>query len=191
MRDHSRRSARPPLGNTVLVGAPHRWVGRTAGGLPIGSLYVHRMGEWRWPRPRVSESKTYRAREPSTSRWQSAGFLFVFFAYTTITGFNYDVSSIGRSSVPFLTVADRYVGAAAVLAWITGIVSVLSTLSRRCQLSGTHALRRGSKRAPTGTARPYSFAIGHAGHCAAGHGWRSVLGHRVVVGIAPHKRRHG
>ena len=57
-----------------------------------------------------------------------AGFLFVFFAYATITGFNYDVSSIGRSSVPFLTVADRYVGAAAVLAWIAGIVSVLSTL---------------------------------------------------------------
>ncbi len=56
------------------------------------------------------------------------GFLFVFFAYATITGFNYDVSSIGRSSVPFLTVADRYVGGAAVLAWIAGIVSVLATL---------------------------------------------------------------
>ncbi len=56
------------------------------------------------------------------------GFLFVFFAYATITGFNYDVSSIGRSSVPFLTVADKYVGGAAVLAWIAGIVSVLSTL---------------------------------------------------------------
>ncbi len=56
------------------------------------------------------------------------GALFVFFAYATVTGFNYDVSSIGRSSVPFLTVADEYIGAAAVLAWIAGIVSVLSTL---------------------------------------------------------------
>ena len=36
--------------------------------------------------------------------------LFVFFAYATVTGFHYDVSSIGRSSVPFLTVADHYLG---------------------------------------------------------------------------------
>jgi len=57
-----------------------------------------------------------------------AGALFVLFAYSTVTGFNYDVSSIGRSSVPFLTVADHYLGGAAVLAWIAGIVSVLATL---------------------------------------------------------------
>jgi len=54
--------------------------------------------------------------------------LFVFFAYATVTGFNYDVSSIGRSSVPFLAVADHYLGGAAVLAWVAGIVSVLATL---------------------------------------------------------------
>jgi amino acid transporter len=54
--------------------------------------------------------------------------LFVFFAYATITGFRYNVSSIGRSSVPFLIVADHYVGGPAVLAWIAGIVSVLATL---------------------------------------------------------------
>ncbi|MGO8959448.1 MAG: APC family permease [Streptosporangiaceae bacterium] len=57
-----------------------------------------------------------------------AAALLVFFAYATITGFHYDVSSIGRSSVPFLTVADHYLGAAGVLAWIAGIVSVLATL---------------------------------------------------------------
>jgi amino acid transporter len=33
--------------------------------------------------------------------------LFVFFAYATVTGLHYDVASIGRSSVPFLTVADH------------------------------------------------------------------------------------
>jgi len=54
--------------------------------------------------------------------------LFVFFAYATVTGFGYNVSPIGRSSVPFLTVADRYLGGAAVLAWIAGVVSVLATL---------------------------------------------------------------
>ncbi len=54
--------------------------------------------------------------------------LFVFFAYATVTGFHYNVSSIGRSSVPFLTVADQYLGSAAILAWVAGIVSVLATL---------------------------------------------------------------
>ena len=54
--------------------------------------------------------------------------LFVFFAYATVTGFHYDVASIGRSSVPFLSVADRYLGGAAILAWLAGIVSVLATL---------------------------------------------------------------
>jgi amino acid transporter len=57
-----------------------------------------------------------------------AAALFAFFAYATVTGFNYNVSSVGRSSVPFLTVADHYLGGAAVLAWIAGIVSVLATL---------------------------------------------------------------
>jgi amino acid transporter len=54
--------------------------------------------------------------------------LFTGFAYATVTGFHYDVSSIGRSSVPFLTVADHYLGGAAVLAWIAGTVSVLAAL---------------------------------------------------------------
>jgi amino acid transporter len=54
--------------------------------------------------------------------------LFVFFAYATVTGFNYDVSSIGRSSIPFLAMADRYLGGVAVLAWIGGMVAVLATL---------------------------------------------------------------
>jgi len=54
--------------------------------------------------------------------------LFLFFAYATVTGFHYNVSSIGRSSVPFLTVADHDLGGAAVLAWVAGIASVLAAL---------------------------------------------------------------
>ncbi len=57
-----------------------------------------------------------------------ATFLFVLFAYATVTGFHYNVSSIGRSSVPFLTVADHYLGGAAPLAWAAGVISVLATL---------------------------------------------------------------
>jgi amino acid transporter len=54
--------------------------------------------------------------------------LFVLFAYTTIVGFHYDTSSIGRGSVPFLEMADHYLGDAAILAWLAGIGSVLCTL---------------------------------------------------------------
>jgi amino acid transporter len=54
--------------------------------------------------------------------------LFVLFAYATVTGFADNVSSIGRSSVPFLIVADRDLGGTAVLAWIAGILSVLAAL---------------------------------------------------------------
>ena len=54
--------------------------------------------------------------------------LFLLFAYATITGFHYNVSSITRTSVPFLTVADHDLGSLAVLAWIAGVVSVLAAL---------------------------------------------------------------
>ncbi len=54
--------------------------------------------------------------------------LFVLFAYTTVTGFHYDTASIGRASVPFLEMADHYLGDSAILAWLVGIVSVLCTL---------------------------------------------------------------
>jgi amino acid transporter len=54
--------------------------------------------------------------------------LFILFSYTTITGFHYDTASIGRASVPFLEMADHYLGDAAILAWLAGIASVLCTL---------------------------------------------------------------
>jgi amino acid transporter len=54
--------------------------------------------------------------------------LFIFFAYATVTAFHYNVSSIGRASVPFLTVADHDLRGWAVLAWIAGTVSVLAAL---------------------------------------------------------------
>jgi amino acid transporter len=63
--------------------------------------------------------------------------LFLLFAYATVTGFGYDVSSIGRSSIPFLTVADRALGPFAVAAWVAGIISVLATL-----VSGTNSQSR-------------------------------------------------
>ena len=83
--------------------------------------------------------------------------LFVLFAYSTVTGFHYDVSSIGRSSVPFLSVADQYLGGAAVLAWVVGIVSVLATLVAACNSQSRmllHGGRSGLLPAWLGRARP-------------------------------------
>jgi len=88
-----------------------------------------------------------------------AATLLIFFAYATITGFRYDVSSIGRSSIPFLTVADHYLGGAAILAWIAGIVSVLATLVAGAD-SQSHMLfdggRTGLLPARLGQVRPRS-----------------------------------
>jgi amino acid transporter len=54
--------------------------------------------------------------------------LFILFAYTTIVGFHYDTSSLGRASLTFLEMADHYLGGAAILAWLAGIAAVLCTL---------------------------------------------------------------
>lgn len=54
--------------------------------------------------------------------------LFVLFAYATIAGFHYHTATIGRASVPFLQIADHYLGSAALFAWLAGIASVLCTL---------------------------------------------------------------
>ncbi len=54
--------------------------------------------------------------------------LFVLFAYVTVTGFHYDVSNVGRASIPFLQMADSYLGRWAALAWVAGIISILATL---------------------------------------------------------------
>ena len=73
--------------------------------------------------------------------------LLVLFAYATIVGFHYDTSSIGRASVPFLELADRYMGDAAILAWLAGIVSVICTLIAAVNSQGrviSTAVARGS-----------------------------------------------
>ena len=111
--------------------------------------------------------------------------LFVFFAYATVTGFGYDVTSIGRSSVPFLTVADRYLGGAAVVAWIAGIVSVLATLvagadSQARMLfdggrSGLLPARLGHVRPRTGTPVNALLVMAGAGLGIIGVWWVSHL----------------
>jgi amino acid transporter len=117
----------------ALSGTPFSWAHLTGGlaGLSAGfPLALFMFIGWENGPALAEESRDPRRTIPRALYISVAiaAALLVFFAYATITGFNYNVSSIGRSSVPFLTVADHYLGGAGVLAWIAGIVSVLATL---------------------------------------------------------------
>ena len=117
----------------ALSGIPFSWGHLTGGlaGLSAGfPLALYMFIGWENGPALAEESRDARRTIPRALYISVAiaAALFVFFAYATVTGFGYDVASIGRSSVPFLTVADHYLGGAAVLAWIAGIVSVLATL---------------------------------------------------------------
>jgi amino acid transporter len=117
----------------ALSGIPFSWAHLTGGlaGLSSGfPLALFMFIGWENGSALAEESRNPRRTIPRALYISVAiaAALLVLFAYATITGFRYDVSSIGRSSVPFLTVADHYLGGAAVLAWIAGIVSVLATL---------------------------------------------------------------
>jgi amino acid transporter len=125
-----------------LSGAPFSWAHLTGGlaGLSAGfPLALYMFIGWENGPALAEECRNPRRTVPRALYISVAigGALFVFFAYATVTGFNYDVSSIGRSSIPFLTVADHYLGGAAVLAWVAGIVSVLATL-----IAGTNSQAR-------------------------------------------------
>ena len=116
-----------------LSGVPFSWAHLTGGlaGLSAGfPLALYMFIGWENGPALAEECRNPRRTIPRALYLSIAigGALFVFFAYATVTGFHYNVSSIGRSSVPFLTLADHYLGAAAILAWVAGIVSVLATL---------------------------------------------------------------
>jgi amino acid transporter len=117
----------------ALSGIPFSWAHLTGGlaGLSAGfPLALFMFIGWENGPALAEESRNPRRTIPRALYISVAiaAALLVFFAYATITGFRYNVSSIGRSSVPFLTVADHSFGGAAILAWIAGIVSVLATL---------------------------------------------------------------
>jgi amino acid transporter len=117
----------------ALSGAPFSWSHLTGGlgGLSAGfPLALFMFIGWENGPALADESRNPRRTIPAALYISVAiaTVLLVLFAYATVTGFGYDVSSIGRSSVPFLTVADHYLGGASVLAWIAGILSVLANL---------------------------------------------------------------
>jgi amino acid transporter len=116
-----------------LSGAPFSWTHLTGGlsGLSAGfPLALFMFIGWENGPALADEARDPRRTIPAALYISVAvaTVLLVLFAYATITGFHYDVGSIGRSSVPFLTVADHYLGGAGILAWIAGILSVLANL---------------------------------------------------------------
>jgi amino acid transporter len=120
-------------GRGHLSGIPFSWSHLTGGlaGLSTGfPLALYMFIGWE-NGPALAEESRDPTRTVPRALYLSIGIgavLFVFFAYATLTGYHYDVASIGPSSVPFLTVADHALGGWAVLAWVAGIVSVLSAL---------------------------------------------------------------
>ena len=116
-----------------LTGAPFSWSNVHGGlaGLAAGfPLAMYMFIGWE-NGPALAEETREPARTIPRALYISiaaATALFVLFAYTTIVGFHYETDSIGRATVPFLEMADRYMGSAAILAWLAGIFSVLATL---------------------------------------------------------------
>jgi amino acid transporter len=118
---------------SALSGTPFSWAHLTGGlsGLSAGfPLALFMFIGWENGPALADESRNPRRTIPAALYISVAiaTVLLLLFAYATITGFHYDVGSIGRSSVPFLVVADHYLGGAGVLAWIAGILSVLANL---------------------------------------------------------------
>jgi amino acid transporter len=116
-----------------LSGAPFSWAHLSGGltGLSAGfPLALYMFIGWENGPALAEECRTPKKTVPRALFISIAvgAALFVFFSYATVTGFHDDVSSIGRSSVPFLTVADHALGRGAAVAWIAGIVSVLAAL---------------------------------------------------------------
>jgi amino acid transporter len=173
-----------------LSGTPFSWAHLTGGlsGLSAGfPLALYMFIGWENGPALAEECRDPRRTVPRALYISVAiaGALFTFFAYSTITGFGYDVSSIGRSSVPFLSVADHYLGGAAILAWIAGIVSVLATL-----VAGTNSQARmlfdggrtgllpawlGRTRRPAGTPVNALLAMAAVGLGIIGVWWMSHL----------------
>ncbi len=120
-------------GSTRLTAAPFQWSHLHGGlaGLSAGfPLALYMLIGWE-NGPALAEE----TREPEKTipralylSIAAATVLFVLFSYVTVAGFHYEMSDVGRASVPFLKLAGRYAHSWALLAWLAGIVSVLATL---------------------------------------------------------------
>lgn len=62
---------------------------------------------------------------------------YLLFAYATVTGFNYNVTTLSAAEIPFITVAHSSLGGVAVFAYLAGLTSTLGAL-----IAGTNSQAR-------------------------------------------------
>ncbi len=62
---------------------------------------------------------------------------YIVFAYATVSGFNDNVTKLGNATIPFVTVAQGVLGAAAFFAYLAGMTSTLGAL-----IAGTNSQAR-------------------------------------------------
>jgi amino acid transporter len=62
---------------------------------------------------------------------------YLLFAYSTVTGFNYNVTTLGAAAIPFITVAHSSIGGLAIFAYLAGMTSTLGAL-----IAGTNSQAR-------------------------------------------------
>jgi amino acid transporter len=145
-----------------LSGAPFSWSHFSGGLAGLGAgfpLALYMFIGWE-NGPALAEETREPARTIPRALYISialATLLFVLFAYSTIVGFRYRTSTIGRASVPFVEMADHQMGSAAFLVWVAGIISVLSTLVAAANAQGRmlfDAGRSGLLPARLGKSRP-------------------------------------
>jgi len=127
-------------GAVSLETAPLKWSSISGGlaGLSAGfPLALYMFIGWE-NGPALAEECREPARAIPKALFASIAFttlLFMFFAFTTVAGFHYDVSSVGRASIPFLQMADSYLGRWSALAWPSGYRSRLRSVSGRSAIS--------------------------------------------------------
>jgi amino acid transporter len=56
------------------------------------------------------------------------GLSYLLFMYATVVGFNYNVNALSNSAVPFIDVAQKISGVLALLAYIAGFTSIMSSM---------------------------------------------------------------
>jgi amino acid transporter len=62
---------------------------------------------------------------------------YIVFSYATVTGFGYNVDTLGKSAIPFIDVADSTLGVLAFFAYLAGLTSTIGAL-----IAGTNSQAR-------------------------------------------------
>jgi amino acid transporter len=100
-------------------------------GLGLGfPLAIYMFIGWENSAALAEETNQPRKNVPRAIFW-SIGFMaifYIFLAYATVVGSNYNVNTLSAATVPFITVAKPILGGAIILAYIAGFTSIMSSV---------------------------------------------------------------